>query len=320
MLAAALSFSSVSPSTSRSTVTKLSPAFSAAFSAASNARASSGARYTCPAPPPETFGSLFSAPSVAFRIARELPPARSIRPPARPSLSSSSAFSRCSGENCWWPSRIASDCADWMKTRARSVYFSIFIAMSLSLPLRPERDQQKRIPVLRPRSNFKKRMIWSPNRPHFGGSCARHEYSIFIGFPQAALTFLNQPAVSSPTLPPACGKCGKRVSVTEEVISQIRVRWHRVGESPKKPDVLHRAHADRQHLSLSRQGPLSGAAAVRRAGRRPDASGRPPLCHRKWPQRLRCRGTGVDAEILFPDADARRSASTSDYDSLDVTG
>jgi hypothetical protein len=30
------------------------------------------------------------------------------------------------------------------------VYFSIFIAMSLSLPLRPERDQQKRIPVLRP--------------------------------------------------------------------------------------------------------------------------------------------------------------------------
>ena len=44
MRPASLSFSSVSPSNSRSTVTKLSPAFSAAFSAASNARASSGAR------------------------------------------------------------------------------------------------------------------------------------------------------------------------------------------------------------------------------------------------------------------------------------
>src|SRR6202021_1825794 len=31
----------------------------------------------------------------------------------------------------------------------------------------------------------------------------RHGYSIFIGFPQAALAFPNQPAVASPTLAPA---------------------------------------------------------------------------------------------------------------------
>ena len=44
MAPASLPFSSVSPSSSRSTVTKLSPAFSAAFSEASKARARSGAR------------------------------------------------------------------------------------------------------------------------------------------------------------------------------------------------------------------------------------------------------------------------------------
>src|SRR4051812_34294109 len=60
-------------------------------------------------------------------MARELPPARSIRPPASPSLSSSSTLSICSDENCWCPSRTASDCADWMNPRARSVYFSIFM-------------------------------------------------------------------------------------------------------------------------------------------------------------------------------------------------
>jgi hypothetical protein len=69
------------------------------------------------------------------------------------------------------------------------------MVISLSLPLRPERDQQKWTPVLRPiaRQILRERMIWSPNRPHFGGSCARHGHSIFIGFPHAALTFLNRP-------------------------------------------------------------------------------------------------------------------------------
>jgi hypothetical protein len=49
---------------------------------------------------PEIFGNLFKASSVALRMAQELPRARSIRPLARPSLSSSSTLSMCSEENC----------------------------------------------------------------------------------------------------------------------------------------------------------------------------------------------------------------------------
>src|SRR5262249_3000459 len=67
--------------------------------------------------------------------AASFPPAALIRRAARPSSSSISTFSRCSGVNCWLPSRRASDCADWMKPRARSVNFSISIippARSLS--------------------------------------------------------------------------------------------------------------------------------------------------------------------------------------------
>jgi uncharacterized protein len=67
--------------------------------------------------------------------------------------------------------------------------------ISLSLPLRPERDQQKWKPVLRPIAlQIKKgRMIWSPNRQHFGGSCAWHRHSIFIGFPRSRVD-IPQPA------------------------------------------------------------------------------------------------------------------------------
>ena len=43
---------------------------------------------------------LASAASVAASAARELPPARSIRPAAKPSGSSSKTLSRCSGANC----------------------------------------------------------------------------------------------------------------------------------------------------------------------------------------------------------------------------
>src|SRR5262249_19397038 len=78
-----------------------------------------------------TLGRLASAASVSASALREFPPARSISPAARPSGSSSSTFSRCSGANCWWPSRSASDWADWTKPRARSVYFSKFIRTSL---------------------------------------------------------------------------------------------------------------------------------------------------------------------------------------------
>ena len=40
--------------------------------------------------------------------------------------------------NCWCPSRSASDWADWMKPRARSVYFSRFISDLLDRRTGPE--------------------------------------------------------------------------------------------------------------------------------------------------------------------------------------
>ena len=61
---------------------------------------------------PDTFGVFASAASTARSVSRELPPERSISPAASPSGSSSKTFRRCSGANCWWPSRSASDCAD----------------------------------------------------------------------------------------------------------------------------------------------------------------------------------------------------------------
>src|SRR5258707_10509945 len=73
------------------------------------------------------------------------------RPPRSTLFPYTTLFRSCSGENCWCPSRTASDCADWMKPRARSVYFSIFIVLFPSAcRLHPGRDQQKRDPVLRP--------------------------------------------------------------------------------------------------------------------------------------------------------------------------
>jgi hypothetical protein len=52
----------------------------------------------------------------------------------------------------------------------------------------------------------------------------RHQGSIFIGFPLAALTFLNQPAVVAIIIFQACGECGHGISVPKEAGSQIRVR------------------------------------------------------------------------------------------------
>src|SRR3984893_16576958 len=134
-----------------------------------------------------------------------------------------------------------------------------------------------------------------------------------LGFRAAAWTFLTQPAVTSPTFTPAWGKCGKTVPETEEAVSQIRVRWRRAAESPKKPDVPDPARADRQPLSLPRQRPDPGTAAVSHARRRRDAPGRPPLCHRKRPQRLRSCRPEMDVEGLFPDADAGRMAGGGGY-------
>jgi len=44
----------------------------------------------------------------------------------------------------------------------------------------------------------------------------RHESSIFIGFPLAALTFLNQPVVVAIIIVQACGKCGHLFPKPEE--------------------------------------------------------------------------------------------------------
>jgi hypothetical protein len=62
-------------------------------------------------------------------------------------------------------------------------------------------------------------MIWLLNRLHFNGSCARHGYGIFFGFPGGRVD-IPQPVrrLSSPTLAPAWGKWGNRVPETEEAV------------------------------------------------------------------------------------------------------
>src|SRR5262245_44700183 len=88
-----------------------------------------------------------------------------------------------------------------MKPRDRSVYFSIFMSF-------PQ-------PAVQPR---------------------RHCYGIFIGFPTAALTFLNQPPVVA-IIFPACGRCGHGAPVPEEATSQIRAQWQDRAESLKEADM-----------------------------------------------------------------------------------
>ena len=58
------------------------------------------------------------------------PPARSISDAAKPSSSSTRTLRICSGVNCWWLRESAMVCADWMKPRTRSEYFSRFISVS----------------------------------------------------------------------------------------------------------------------------------------------------------------------------------------------
>ena len=121
----------------RSCATYSSPALAAACWAASRMRTRAGVICGWPAPAPCTFGILPSSRASAVRAALSSPPAARIRPAAAPSSSSSSAFSRCSGVNCWWKSRMAMVCAAWRKPFARSVNFSM--SMALSLSRRPNR-------------------------------------------------------------------------------------------------------------------------------------------------------------------------------------
>ena len=100
-------FVTASAVSSRSTVTKLSPAWLASFSASASTFA---VWVSTTMSPPSTRGSLASARSTAARAAAASPPARAIRFAASPWSSSSSAFSRCSGRKRWWFSLSAIVC------------------------------------------------------------------------------------------------------------------------------------------------------------------------------------------------------------------
>ena len=96
ILPASLSFSSASASSSRSTVTKLSPALSATFSAVVEHARQRRLEIELAGAAARTLGRLASAASTAASASREWPPERSISPAASPSGSSSSTLSRCS--------------------------------------------------------------------------------------------------------------------------------------------------------------------------------------------------------------------------------
>jgi hypothetical protein len=75
---------------------------------------------------------------------------------------------------------------------------------SLSLPLRPERDQQKWIPVLRPIAlQILRAHDLCRQTAHTLADHARSTETASSMGSLAALTFLNRPAMASPTLAPA---------------------------------------------------------------------------------------------------------------------
>src|SRR6516164_1112107 len=87
---------------------------------------------------------------------------------------------------------MASDCADWMKPRARSVYFSIFICLPSAYRSAPGHDPASRGALLRPIAPQSK-LARDPARKAAQISAdhaRRHGFS--LGFPLAALTFLNR--------------------------------------------------------------------------------------------------------------------------------
>src|ERR1700694_4796914 len=85
-----------------------------------------------------------------------------------------------------------------------------------------------------------------------------------LGFREAALTFLNRPGGFRRR---RWRRLGANVGTGfRKRKRQLSARWRPARETPKKPDVLHPASADHQHLSLSRQRPLLATAAECRAG------------------------------------------------------
>ena len=119
-------FVTASAVSSRSTVTKLSPACLASFSASASTLAVCGVHV-------ELVAALDPRHLGERRLDRrrapgpDRRPARAIRFAASPWSSSSSAFSRCSGRNRWWFSRSAIVCAACTNPRARSENFSKFM-------------------------------------------------------------------------------------------------------------------------------------------------------------------------------------------------
>ena len=85
-----------------------------------------------------------------------------------------------------------------------------------------------------------------------------------LGLSEAALTFLNRPGGFRRRRWRRLGaNVGRGFRKRKR---QLRARWRPAREPLKKPDVLHSAGADHQHLSLSRQRPLLATATERRAG------------------------------------------------------
>jgi hypothetical protein len=87
--------------------------------------------------------------------------------------------------------------------RTLGVFFNIH-GYSLSLPPRPERDQQKWKPVLRPIAlQILRAHDLFRQTAHTLADHARSTKAASSMGSQAALTFLNRPAVASPTVTPA---------------------------------------------------------------------------------------------------------------------
>src|SRR6516164_3871693 len=143
---------------------------------------------------------------------------------------------------------MASDCADWMKPRARSVYFSIFICLPSAYRSAPGHDPASRGALLRPIAPQSK-LARDPARKAAQISAdhaRRHGFSIFIGF-SAGRVDIPQPDSGgvSPKFGPACGRCGKGRPETEEAASQIRVQRYRIAGYR----IAGRTEKPRQHIA-----------------------------------------------------------------------
>jgi len=187
-------------------------------------------------------------------------------------MSSSSTFSICSVENCWWPSRVASDCADWMKPRARSCIFqySSFFPQPAAPPI-------------------------------------RHGYGIFIGDPPGRIDVPQPAAVVVTDICAGLGQMWKDLGETEEAFSQIRVRCLGPGNplisrmSPAQP-----ARIAGPSIAIRSRASPGTLRSLRSSPARPS---RPiAATPSRTAQRLRPGRSGVAVKGVLSDADAQRAA------------